>query len=72
MFLEHRPKTPVIVARIEGHDWICDTGYGKYGIRQPLRLDRLNEVIRQQNDRFYLSRDQQERYFLSSNIDGPG
>ncbi|MGM1331113.1 arylamine N-acetyltransferase family protein, partial [Klebsiella michiganensis] len=37
-----RPKTHMaVVAEVEGRQWLCDLGFGSYGIRAPLALDEL-------------------------------
>ncbi|ESQ90798.1 hypothetical protein ABAC460_08185 [Asticcacaulis sp. AC460] len=34
-----RPRSHMIVlAFVEGGEWICDTGYGRFGLRQPFNL----------------------------------
>ena len=71
VFMQHRPKTHMLVlARLDGERWMCDLGYGKYGIREPLNLAWLDREIVQGPDRFQLSHDDDGNYFLSANIDG--
>ena len=53
-----RPKTHMaVVAEVEGRQWLCDLGFGSYGIRAPLALDELDTDIIQDFDTFRLSRD---------------
>ena len=49
-----RPKTHmVVIVRIEGENYLCDTGFGGYGLREPMRV--ANEQHANQNgDRFSL------------------
>ena len=51
-----RPKTHMaIVATIEGEQWLCDLGFGSYGIREPVNLNWLDREIRQDFDTFKLT-----------------
>jgi len=66
-----RPKTHMaIVATIEGEQWLCDLGFGSYGIREPVNLDWLDREIRQDFDTFKLSKSQEGDYLLQSLTDG--
>ncbi|MFA5215710.1 arylamine N-acetyltransferase [Sulfuricurvum sp.] len=48
-----RPKTHmVVVVRIEGKDYLCDTGFGGYALRAPIAIEE-GEVT-QDGDRFRL------------------
>lgn len=52
-----RPKTHMaVVVTLDGRDWLCDLGFGSYGIRQPLALDALDVEVAQDDDRFMLTR----------------
>jgi N-hydroxyarylamine O-acetyltransferase len=43
-----RPQTHMaIIAKIEGKSYLMDTGFGSHGIRQPMDLSLLNQVIEQ-------------------------
>ncbi len=54
---ERRPKTHMaIVAQLDGGDWLCDLGFGSYGLRRPLPINQLESEIRQDDDAFKLSR----------------
>lgn len=51
-----RPKTHMaVVVTLDGRDWLCDLGFGSYGIRQPLALDTLDVEVAQDDDRFMLT-----------------
>jgi N-hydroxyarylamine O-acetyltransferase len=66
-----RPKTHMVLCvRADGRDWLCDLGFGSYGIRAPLALDALDSDIAQDHDRFRLSRDAQGVYLLQAWVDG--
>jgi N-hydroxyarylamine O-acetyltransferase len=66
-----RPKTHMaIVAAIEGEQWLCDLGFGSYGIREPVNLNWIDREIRQDFDTFKLSGSSEQDYLLQSFIDG--
>ncbi|MDR3509644.1 MAG: arylamine N-acetyltransferase [Caulobacteraceae bacterium] len=50
-----RPRTHMVVlVRIDGEQWVCDTGFGSFGIRAPMNLAVLDEPVRQDFDTFRL------------------
>lgn len=52
---ERRPKTHMIVAVTINDDvYLCDTGFGGYGLRAPLRIAAGSEAV-QNNERFRLN-----------------
>lgn len=52
-----RSKTNVaIVVTIEGEQWLCDLGFGSYGIREPLNLSWIDRELSQGFDTFKLSK----------------
>lgn len=66
-----RPKTHMaIVANIEGVQWLCDLGFGSYGIREPMRLDLLDREIEQDFDVFRLSKTSERDFLLQAIADG--
>lgn len=66
-----RPKTHMaIVAAIEGEQWLCDLGFGSYGIREPVNLNWIDREIRQDCDTFKLTLSMEGDYLLQSIIDG--
>lgn len=49
-----RPKTHmVVIVTIEGKNYLCDTGFGGYGLREPMRIAH-EEHADQNGDRFLL------------------
>ena len=53
---ELRPQTHMaIVCCLGDRQYLCDLGFGSYGIRQPMALSRLNTEIQQDDDRYKLS-----------------
>ncbi len=66
-----RPKTHMaIIATIDGVQWLCDLGFGSFGIREPINLGWLDREIRQGFDMFRLSRVSTDDYLLQSLTDG--
>lgn len=65
-----RPRTHMaILAMLEGVEWLCDLGFGSYGIRAPMRLDHLDLAVEQDDDTFMLSFDG-EMYVLKALVEG--
>jgi N-hydroxyarylamine O-acetyltransferase len=65
-----RPRTHVaLLATFDGEEWLCDTGFGSYGMRAPMRLDEAAEV-RQGPDSFQLHRPDGSEYRLRAWVDG--
>ena len=66
-----RPKTHVaIIASIDGAEWLCDLGFGGYGIREPINLRWLDRELTQDYDTFMLTMASERDYLLQSFIDG--
>lgn len=66
-----RPKTHMaVVAAIDGGQWLCDLGFGSYGIREPLDISDLDGGVRQDFDTFRLSKSPEGEYLLQSLDDG--
>lgn len=65
-----KPRTHMaLLVKADGHDWLCDLGFGNYGIRAPMRLDLLDAEIRQDFDTFMLSKTNQHEYLLRALVD---
>lgn len=66
-----RPKTHMaVVAEVEGRQWLCDLGFGSYGIRAPMALDMLDVDIGQDFDTFRLTRHARGEYLLQAKVEG--
>lgn len=64
-----RPKTHmVVIVTIDGKEYLCDTGFGGYGLREPLNVHSGIE-IEQSGDRFRLELMDGE-YVLRSLVNG--
>lgn len=66
-----RPKTHMaIVLKIDDQEWLCDLGFGSYGIRAPMRLNLLDTEIKQGFDTFMLSKTNEREYLLKALVEG--
>jgi N-hydroxyarylamine O-acetyltransferase len=66
-----RPKTHMaLVAEVDGRQWLCDLGFGSYGIRAPIALDQLNSDTKQDFDTFKLTCDAHGEYLLQAKVEG--
>ncbi|HWR01438.1 MAG TPA: arylamine N-acetyltransferase [Chlorobaculum sp.] len=66
-----RPKTHMaIVVTLDGQQWLCDLGFGSFGIREPLNLGGLDRDVRQDFDTFRLTMVSERDYLLQSLADG--
>ena len=51
-----RPRTHMaLVLTLNGERWLCDLGFGSYGIRAPMRLAALDVEIAQDDDTFMIT-----------------
>lgn len=66
-----RPKTHMaIVLKVEGDSWLCDLGFGSYGIRAPMLLSVTDVEITQGFDTFMLNKTSETNYLLQALVDG--
>ncbi|MBU3625516.1 arylamine N-acetyltransferase [Polynucleobacter sp. JS-Safj-400b-B2] len=65
-----RPKTHMaIIAKVDGRDWLCDLGFGSYGIRAPMDLAEIGKPIKQDHDVFMLEKLDTGEYLLKAYVD---
>ena len=65
-----RPKTHMaIIATVEGKQWLCDLGFGSYGIRAPMDLVEIGKSIKQDHDVFMLEKSDAGDHLLKAYID---
>lgn len=68
---QRRPKTHVVlVVNIDGERWLCDTGFGSFGLRAPIGLHQLGQVIRQDNETFMLDKNERDEFVLTALVKG--
>lgn len=66
-----RPKTHmVLLVEADGDEWICDLGFGSYGIRAPIALSSLEQIQQQDFDQFRLTTEQSGAYVVQAMVDG--
>lgn len=66
-----RPKTHMVLAvKVDGELWLCDTGFGSFGIRSPLSLSEHNQVTQQDDDFFKILKDDAGNYVMQALVDG--
>jgi len=65
-----RPKTHMaVVVNLSGERWLCDLGFGSYGLRAPINMDVLDQAIKQDHDSFMLSKPTDHEYLLQAWVD---
>ena len=66
-----RPRTHMaLIAEVEGRRWLCDLGFGSYGIRAPMDLDAVDVDVAQDSDIFRLTLDDRDGYVLKARVEG--
>ena len=71
LYPEKRPKTHMaIVVKVNGEEWLCDLGFGSYGMRAPMRLNRLDVEVNQDNDSFMLGKTSDGEFVLKALVEG--
>ncbi len=66
-----RPKTHmVIIATVAGEQYLCDLGFGSYGIRAPILLKKINQLIQQDEDFYKLCCEDGKNYVVQALVDG--
>jgi len=66
-----RPKTHMaVVLKVDGGEWLCDLGFGSYGIRAPMPLNLVDVEVKQDFDTFMLRKTSEQEYLLKALVDG--
>lgn len=66
-----RPKTHmVLVVKLDDQQWLCDLGFGSFGIRAPLALDVLDIALHQDDDFFKLIKTDAKNFIMQALVDG--
>ena len=66
-----RPKSHmVLVVKIGSERWLCDTGFGSFGLRAPIELKQLGQIIKQDNETFMLDKNERGEFFLKALVKG--
>lgn len=70
-YSERRPKTHMaILVDLADQSWLCDLGFGSYGLREPVAMNMLNTEVQQGQDKFMLSQLPDQEYLLQASIGG--
>ena len=65
-----RAKTHMVLAvHLEGQDWLCDLGFGSFGIRAPLSLSSGDQVIQQDDDFFKIVKADEHNFVMQALVD---
>lgn len=68
---QRRPKTHVVLlVKIGAEWWLCDTGFGSFGLRAPIGLHQLGQVIQQDNETFMLDKNERNECVLKALVKG--
>ncbi len=68
---QRRPKTHVVLlVKIGAERWLCDTGFGSFGLRAPIGLHQLGQVIQQDNETFMLDKNERNEFVLKALVKG--
>jgi len=65
-----RPRTHmVLLAEVEGDQWLCDVGFGSYGMAAPMPFSRINQDVKQGFDLFRLEPLNEREYVFKAWVD---
>ncbi|MEW5769006.1 MAG: arylamine N-acetyltransferase [Pseudomonadota bacterium] len=65
-----RPRTHMaLLAELDGEEWLCDVGFGSYGMRAPMRL-RDDGEVQQGHDTFQLGLADGREYVFRAWVEG--
>jgi len=68
---DESPKTHMaLVIRVNNEEWLCDLGFGCYGIREPMKLSLVDIEVKQHIDMFILSKTAEHEYLLKVLVNG--
>ncbi len=65
-----RPKTHMaLIVKVDNEQWLCDLGFGSYGLRAPIALSQVNLEQQQDFDCFRLVTPTSGDYVLQAKLD---
>lgn len=68
---QRRPKSHmVLMVKIAAERWLCDTGFGSFGLRAPIELNQLGQIIKQDNETFMLDKNERGEFVLKALVKG--
>ncbi len=66
-----RPKTHMVLAvKVDDQLWLCDLGFGSFGIRAPLNLSLVDKTIQQDDDFFRIGKLGDNNFIMQALVDG--
>ncbi len=64
-YKERRPRTHMaLLVQADGEDWLCDVGFGGYGLREPISLQDFGQA-NQDGELYHLKADGRGEYILN-------
>ena len=68
---QRRPKSHmVLMVKLGDERWLCDTGFGSFGLRAPVGLHQIGQVIQQDNETFMLDKNERGEFVLKALVKG--
>lgn len=68
---QRRPKSHmVLLVKIGAERWLCDTGFGSFGLRAPIGLHQRGEIIAQDDESFLLEHNEHGEYVVKARVKG--
>lgn len=68
---QRRPKSHmVLMVKIGAERWLCDTGFGSFGLRAPIELNQVGQIIKQDNETFTLDKNERGEFVLKALVKG--
>lgn len=68
---QRRPKSHmVLMVKLGEERWLCDTGFGSFGLRAPVGLHQIGQVIQQDNETFMLDKNERGEFVLKALVKG--
>lgn len=66
-----RPKSHMVLrVKIGDEQWLCDTGFGSFGLRAPIGLHQLGKIILQDDETFMLDKNERGEFVLKAWVKG--
>lgn len=59
----------VVLAKLAGDSYLCDVGFGSFGLRAPYPLSKVNQVVQQDDDYFQLLSADGKNFVLQAKVD---
>ena len=68
---QRRPRSHmVLMVKLGEERWLCDTGFGSFGLRAPVGLHQVGQVIQQDNETFMLDKNERGEFVLKALVKG--